>query len=446
MDLHLKQWRDQQQQQQEKQRQSEATEPKQHSSVFSNAAKIPKLISEPSPYTQPSYTTSPISGATATTLPLFEEQAGEQEAAADTAYPSSRFTNLPSPAFSLSDQHNCRFPRDNSNSINYSNMGSYFSWAQWQELELQALIYRYMMSGAAVPPELLQPIKKSLLHHPSPYFLHPHFPTVQYPPSAALLHSGYWGRAAMDPEPGRCRRTDGKKWRCSRDVVAGQKYCERHMHRGRNRSRKPVENPTPVTATATTCASPSGGIFKGAAGSITAADASSLSAVAGGGVSHFSLSGSSPSSSIDIFNLDQSYSSDRKDRSGEGLFSEQDRASGRTNGHTLRHFFDDWPRSLPESDNVGGTANDPTCLSISDVSLKLSTGNGDEPSRNPGRDDLPMGSAWAAAGWGSNPVASMGGPLAEALRSSSTTAGSSPTSVLHQLPRGLVSEASFISN
>lgn len=55
------------------------------------------------------------------------------------------------------------------------------------------------------------------------------------------LPSGYWGRAAMDTEPGRCRRTDGKKWRCSRDVVTGQKYCERHMHRGRNRSRKHVE-------------------------------------------------------------------------------------------------------------------------------------------------------------------------------------------------------------
>lgn len=65
---------------------------------------------------------------------------------------------------------------------------------------------------------------------------------------ASVLQSGYWGRAAMDPEPGRCRRTDGKKWRCSRDVVAGQKYCERHMHRGKNRSRKPVELPTPTSA------------------------------------------------------------------------------------------------------------------------------------------------------------------------------------------------------
>lgn len=48
---------------------------------------------------------------------------------------------------------------------------------------------------------------------------------------------------SMEPEPGRCRRTDGKKWRCAKDVVPEQKYCERHMHRGRNRSRKPVEIP-----------------------------------------------------------------------------------------------------------------------------------------------------------------------------------------------------------
>lgn len=65
---------------------------------------------------------------------------------------------------------------------------------------------------------------------------------------------GYWGRGGMDPEPGRCKRTDGKKWRCSRDVVTGHKYCERHIHRGRNRSRKPVEIPTQMTSTATVTA------------------------------------------------------------------------------------------------------------------------------------------------------------------------------------------------
>lgn len=48
-------------------------------------------------------------------------------------------------------------------------------------------------------------------------------------------------RTMLDSEPHRCRRTDGKKWRCGKDTVPNQKYCERHMHRGRNRSRKLVE-------------------------------------------------------------------------------------------------------------------------------------------------------------------------------------------------------------
>ena len=56
----------------------------------------------------------------------------------------------------------------------------------------------------------------------------------------------------VDPEPGRCRRTDGKKWRCSKEAYPDSKYCERHMHRGRNRSRKPVEVVSSTTSTATT--------------------------------------------------------------------------------------------------------------------------------------------------------------------------------------------------
>ncbi|XP_052201808.1 growth-regulating factor 12-like [Diospyros lotus] len=47
-------------------------------------------------------------------------------------------------------------------------------------------------------------------------------------------------KSEMDPEPRKCRRTDGKKWRCNRDVVPNQKYCERHMHRECQRSRKHV--------------------------------------------------------------------------------------------------------------------------------------------------------------------------------------------------------------
>ncbi|ONK71656.1 uncharacterized protein A4U43_C04F10980 [Asparagus officinalis] len=57
------------------------------------------------------------------------------------------------------------------------------------------------------------------------------------------LNLRFTGKA--DPEPGRCRRTDGKKWRCARDAAPDQKYCERHLHRGRPRSRKPVEHRKP---------------------------------------------------------------------------------------------------------------------------------------------------------------------------------------------------------
>ncbi|XP_054785600.1 growth-regulating factor 3 [Prosopis cineraria] len=328
-------------------------------------------------------------------------------------------------AFSDSSLSSARFPR----------MGSYFSVAQWQELELQALIFRYMLAGAAVPPELLLPIKKSLLRS-APYFL-------QYQPS--LLQSGYWGGATMDPEPGRCRRTDGKKWRCSRDVVAGQKYCERHMHRGRNRSRKPVEVPTPATA--------------GGVGSATAGGGVGCPPATTASVSAPHVTTSSLRSPFDLLQLKRCSSGTIKNEK-EGMFENQSRddvdCEGRSDGHILRHFFDDWPRSLQERDNAesnASTINSATCLSISmpgnassDVSLKLSTGDDTEDpcsrSGNVGPQHLQLN--WAG-GWTSsaNHVAPMGGPLAEVLRSSTTT--SSPTSVLHQLPRGSASETSFIS-
>ncbi|XP_031498263.1 growth-regulating factor 5-like isoform X2 [Nymphaea colorata] len=113
-----------------------------------------------------------------------------------------------------------------------------FTASQWQELEHQALIFKYMVAGVPVPPELLLPIRRS---------------SDSFSPS--LLHqNNWWGCLRMgfgrneDPEPGRCRRTDGKKWRCSKDAFPDSKYCERHMHRGRNRSRKHVEVNSSSTA------------------------------------------------------------------------------------------------------------------------------------------------------------------------------------------------------
>ncbi|KAL4296131.1 hypothetical protein GQ457_12G011450 [Hibiscus cannabinus] len=393
MDLHLKQWVNQNQHESEQQP--------------SPSAKVPKLALDHHPH--------PSSA-----LPLF---------ASDSESNTNISANLSAP------------PDSN------TRMGSYFSLSQWQELELQALIYRYMLAGAAVPPELLQPIKKSLLYS-STYFLH--HPYSHYQP--ALLQSGYWGRAAMDPEPGRCRRTDGKKWRCSRDVVTGQKYCERHVHRGRNRSRKPVEMPTSSSVT-TAANNNTAARFGGSAIGCGARKASSPLAAVASGPNNICFS--RPSPPIDLLQL--SHSSSESKNENKGLFEAQTEVDNRSDGHILRHFFDDWPRTLQDPDSSGTDAsmmNSSTRLSISikgnsssDVSLKLSTGNGDRlGASGSGRDHQqqpPLN--WAMDGWAaSNRVASMGGPLAEALRSSSTS-NSSPTSVLHQLPRGSTSEISYIS-
>jgi len=82
------------------------------------------------------------------------------------------------------------------------------------------------------------------------------------------LYQGYTN-ADSDPEPGRCRRTDGKKWRCSKEAMADHKYCERHINRNRHRSRKPVENQpkkttkeVPAAAGSLPCAGPQGSLKK----------------------------------------------------------------------------------------------------------------------------------------------------------------------------------------
>ncbi|KAI4981126.1 hypothetical protein ZWY2020_021611 [Hordeum vulgare] len=110
---------------------------------------------------------------------------------------------------------------------------SVLTFMQQQELEHQVLIYRYFAAGAPVPVHLVLPIWKSV----AASSFGPH----RFPSLIGLGSMCFDYRSSMEPEPGRCRRTDGKKWRCSRDVVQGHKYCERHVHRGRGRSRKPVE-------------------------------------------------------------------------------------------------------------------------------------------------------------------------------------------------------------
>ncbi|KAF7146960.1 hypothetical protein RHSIM_Rhsim03G0214300 [Rhododendron simsii] len=116
-------------------------------------------------------------------------------------------------------------------------LGFPFTWAQWKELERQAMIYKYMTASLPVPPDLLLPIAQSLSPAQNPHYSLGNNGSV-YNLRLGLSSSNKEAAAA---EPGRCKRTDGKKWRCSRDVAPHQKYCERHLNRGRPRSRKPVE-------------------------------------------------------------------------------------------------------------------------------------------------------------------------------------------------------------
>lgn len=118
--------------------------------------------------------------------------------------------------------------------------GGPFTPSQWMELEHQALIYKYITANAAIPSNLLIPIKKAL--ESAAFSAYSGANLRQNSFGWGALHLGFCN--SSDPEPGRCRRTDGKKWRCAKDAVVDQKYCERHMNRGRHRSRKPVEGQT----------------------------------------------------------------------------------------------------------------------------------------------------------------------------------------------------------
>ncbi|THU62790.1 hypothetical protein C4D60_Mb01t08850 [Musa balbisiana] len=316
----------------------------------------------------------------------------------------------------------------------------YFTLAQWQELELQALIYKYMIAGVSVPLELILPIKRSLLSA-SPYYHHPEL--YQHLQPSCMMQGVSWGRCSVDPEPGRCRRTDGKKWRCSREVVVGQKYCERHVHRGRNRSRKHVEIPTPTSLN---------GLKTGVSSPPPPPECAQHN--------HFDLSGSR-----DILPLSQRHPDTRTVTVGRifqsncSNFFLKELQDSKPEGYVLQRFFDEWPRSQQESDDGLNYTSHPastTHLSMSlpgnpssDFSLKLSTGNNGEKQRpeegssNGGEDGRVVRPSNNWSGWGHHgEEASMGGPLAEALRSAAST--QSPTSVLHK-PNGSVSETSSIS-
>ncbi|XP_062220462.1 growth-regulating factor 1-like [Phragmites australis] len=132
-----------------------------------------------------------------------------------------------------------------------------FTATQWQELEHQALIYKCLAAGKPIPSYLMPPLRRILDSALATS------PSLAFPPQPSLgwgcFGMGFSRKADEDPEPGRCRRTDGKKWRCSKEAYPDSKYCEKHMHRGKNRSRKPVEmslaTPAPSSSNAASATS-----------------------------------------------------------------------------------------------------------------------------------------------------------------------------------------------
>ncbi|KAJ0967707.1 hypothetical protein J5N97_024624 [Dioscorea zingiberensis] len=326
-----------------------------------------------------------------------------------------------------------------------------FTPSQWMELEHQALIYKYIDANAPIPSNLLIPIRRSLYQSGFPAFSagsHRSNPLGWGP-----FHLGFSGNT--DPEPGRCRRTDGKKWRCSRDAVADGKYCERHMNRGRHRSRKHVEGQNghaakamPIIAPSSSASAVPGG---GSSSSLTisqqhtknfqasVADPSSAQfnrmlmskENVNGGVldsqgfsmltsvtpkaidSSFSLSkqhnpfeGASSRTDFGLFSTDSLLNAPRNSYTEHiGFVPSPELKDQQSQAHPLRHFFDDWPKnrsdrppiSWPE---VEETQSNRTQLSISipmsDFSSSSSSPNQEKVTLSPLKlsrefDPIPMG-------------------------------------------------------
>ncbi|KAL6842968.1 hypothetical protein ACP4OV_027281 [Aristida adscensionis] len=125
----------------------------------------------------------------------------------------------------------------------------------------EGAVYSNTVDGTGAPGPDLQALccecpctgQLAALHQKKP-------PSMEYLWLQLLLGWTPFRPGCGDAEPGRCRRTDGKKWRCSRDAVGDQKYCERHLNRGRNRSRKHVEGQKATTTITGSAMTVSGGV------------------------------------------------------------------------------------------------------------------------------------------------------------------------------------------
>ncbi|CAH9076924.1 unnamed protein product [Cuscuta epithymum] len=253
-----------------------------------------------------------------------------------------------------------------------------FTPSQWMELEHQALIYKYITANIPIPPHLLFPIRKA-------------FESVAFSTFGLGSNSSGWGGFRLgfannsDPEPGRCRRTDGKKWRCSRDAVSEYKYCERHMNRGRQRSRKPVE-----------------GALSGSHASAASTAKPLSDAVAFGGRASNGLSFSNLLNHVQPPATNPSASSHL-----ERSFSEKEYEGGskheKESQYPLRQFINEWPKNHSDRPSLSWPEIDPLhSQEIEATQMRLGVGN----IRN---EENERETNWIPISWES----STGGPLGE---------------------------------
>eukprot|EP00850_Spirogloea_muscicola_P026269 SM006400S20096 [mRNA] locus=s6400:217:761:- [translate_table: standard] len=90
-----------------------------------------------------------------------------------------------------------------------------FTAAQWRQLEQQALAFKFLYLGFPPPPDLVAAVCQP---PPPAAAAAASFPLTSPPPTQSP--HGPWGAlqiggVEVEPEPHRCRRTDGKKWRCA---------------------------------------------------------------------------------------------------------------------------------------------------------------------------------------------------------------------------------------
>ncbi|XP_076960045.1 growth-regulating factor 2-like isoform X1 [Bidens hawaiensis] len=270
-----------------------------------------------------------------------------------------------------------------------------FTPSQWMELEHQALIYKHFVANVPVPSHLLSPLTKSLN-------------TFLFPGSSSSPSSYGWGSFQLgfsgntDPEPGRCRRTDGKKWRCSRDAVPDQKYCERHINRGRHRSRKPVEGQNGHTVT-------------NAAASKAAPVVSSSATTRPTTVHNHNPAVAAPTQ---IPNS-RTQASDSL-MYGTSYTSFMDQGAANPSPNPLPNFVDVWSKDEPikrewtqlsmATSDFSSCSNSPAQEKLMVPALGLTPEFQLEPTHKPA-------SNWIPISWGS----SMGGPLGEVLNQTSGT-------------------------